>query len=79
MAAVFPTPPVRPPVPSHAFLSNLPAVSQQGTAGDPGSLGSCEVQSFGYWLGSYTAARGSIGSTKWDPALPQNSVSSAYL
>jgi hypothetical protein len=55
-AAVFPTPPVRPPVPSHAFLSNLPAVPQQGTAGDPGSLGSCEVQSFGYGLGSYTAA-----------------------
>jgi hypothetical protein len=53
-AAVFPTPPVRPPVPSHAFLSNLPAVSQQGTAGDPGSLG--EVQSCGYGLGSYTAA-----------------------
>jgi len=37
-------------MPSHAFLSNLPAVSQQGTAGDPGSLSSCEVQSFDYGL-----------------------------
>jgi hypothetical protein len=54
-------------VPSHAFLSNLPAVSQQGTAGDPGSLGSCEVQSFGYGLESYTAARGSNGSTNGIP------------
>jgi hypothetical protein len=64
---------------SQAFLSNLPAVSQQGTAASPGSPGSCEAQSFGYGLGSYTAALNPDGSPKWNPALPQFSVSAAYL
>ena len=77
-AAFFSTP-VQPPLPSHAFLANLPAVSQQGTAENIGSPGTCEAQSFGYGLGSYTAARHSDGSPKWNPALAQNSVSAAYL
>jgi hypothetical protein len=45
----------------------------------PGSPGTCEAQSFGYGLGSYTVARLPDGSAKWNPALPQNSVSPAYL
>ncbi|WP_421695983.1 hypothetical protein [Aestuariivirga sp.] len=60
-------------------LRNLPAVAQQGTDDDPGSPGSCEAQSFGYGLGSYTAARDVLGFRKWNPALPQYSTSAAYL
>jgi hypothetical protein len=45
----------------------------------PGSPGSCEAQSFGYGLGSYTAARLPNGSHKWIAALAENSVSPAYL
>jgi hypothetical protein len=77
--AAFLTPRVQPPLPPHAYLSNLPAVSEQGTAAHLGSPGSCEAQSFGYGLGSYTAARLPDGSHKWPAALPQNSVSAAYL
>ncbi|HEV3112143.1 MAG TPA: C1 family peptidase [Candidatus Binataceae bacterium] len=77
--AAFLNPPVQPPLPTQAFLDNLPAVSQQGTAANPGSPGSCEAQSFGYGLGSYTAARHADGTPKWNPALAQNSVSPAYL
>lgn len=77
--AAFLTPRVQPPLPSHAYLSNLPAVSQQGTAAMPGSPGSCEAQSFGYGLGSYTAARRPDGLPKWIAALPENSISAAYL
>jgi hypothetical protein len=50
--AAFLTPRIQPPLPPHVYLSNLPAVSQQGTATTPGSPGSCEAQSFGYGLGS---------------------------
>ena len=77
--AAFLTPRVQPPLPSSSYLSNLPAVSQQGTVAMPGSPGSCEAQSFGYGLGSYTAARLPNGSHKWIAALPENSVSAAYL
>lgn len=77
--AGFLNPPGQPPLPPKALLDNLPAVSQQGTAKHPGSPGTCEAQSFGYGLGSYTAARNPDGSRKWNPALPQNSVSPAYL
>src|SRR5215831_21102518 len=77
--AAFLTPRIQPPLPSSSYLSNLPAVSQQGTAAMPGSPGTCEAQSFGYGLGSYTAARLPDGLAKWNPALPQNSVSPAYL
>jgi hypothetical protein len=77
--AAFHIPPVEHRLPARVFLSNLPAVAQQGTTAQPGSPGTCEAQSFGYGLGSYTAAREPDGSPKWNPALPQNSVSSAYL
>lgn len=77
--AAFLTPRIQPPLPSSSYLSNLPAVSQQGTAAMPGSPGSCEAQSFGYGLGSYTAARMPNGSHKWIAALAENSVSPAYL
>ncbi len=65
--AALMTPPVQPPLPPSASLDNLPAVSQQGTATPPGlgNPGSCEAQSFGYGLGSYTAARRPDGSSKW--------------
>jgi hypothetical protein len=69
----------QPPLPGHAFLDNLPAVSEQGTADHLGSPGTCEAQSFGYGLGSYTAARRPDGSPKWVAALAGNSVSPAYL
>jgi hypothetical protein len=72
--AAFHIPPLAAPkLGSQAFLSNLPAVSQQGTAASPGSPGSCEAQSFGYGLGSYTAALDQNGLPKWntDPAACQ--------
>lgn len=72
-------PPLAPILPEKSFLRNLPAVAQQGTLTQPGSPGSCEAQSFGYGLGSYTAARNANGSLKWDPKFPQNSVSAAFL
>ena len=59
-------------------LTNTPAVAMQGTPGSLGSPGSCEAQSFGYALGSYTAARAPDGSNKWDAAQPGNEVSAAY-
>jgi hypothetical protein len=77
--AAFLTPRIQPPLPSNAYLNNLPAVAEQGTAAHLGSPGSCEAQSFGYGLGSYTAARLPNGSPRWIAALPENSVSSAYL
>lgn len=67
------------PLPPAVVLTNLPAVAQQGTADHPGSPGTCEAQSFGYGLGSYTAARLPDGGIKWDPADAVNSVSAAFL
>ena len=70
------------PAPSNAarvILGNLPAISQQGTPGSIGSPGSCEAQSFGYCLGSYTAARNPNGSVKWDASEPRNEASPAWL
>jgi hypothetical protein len=64
---------------ARVMLRNLPAVAQQGTSEVPGSPGTCEAQSFGYGLGSYTAARDSRGNRKWNASLPQNSISAAYL
>jgi len=63
---------------SSHLLTNTPAVAQQGTADSPGSPGSCEAQSFGSGLGSYTAARNPDGSIKWDAAQPGNEMSAAY-
>lgn len=77
--AAFRTPPVESPLPARALLTNLPAVLEQGTAANLGSPGSCEAHSFGYGLGSYTAARRPDGSPKWNPARPRNSISPAYL
>src|SRR5262245_42685461 len=71
--AAFLSPRTQPLLPSHAYLFNLPAVAEQG------DIGSCEAQSFGYGLGSYTAARLPNGSFKWVAQLAQNSVSAAYL
>jgi len=77
--AAFLTPRIQPQLPSHAYLFNLPAVSEQGTAAHLGSPGTCEAQSFGYGLGSYTAARRADGSLKWSAARADKSVSPAYL
>lgn len=66
-------------LPSRVMLSNLPPVAQQGTAAVPGEPGTCEAQSFGYGLGSYTAARDGSGKVKWNAGYPQNNTSSAYL
>jgi hypothetical protein len=60
-------------------LEFLPAIATQGTPATLGVPGTCEAQSFGYGLGSYTAARGADGfSIKWDPGQPGNAVSAAY-
>lgn len=66
-------------LPSHVTLSNLPPVAQQGTPADPGSPGTCEAQSFGYGLGSYTAARDADGKVRWSAGYPQYNTSAAYL
>jgi hypothetical protein len=71
--AAFLTPRIQPALPSHVYLSNLPAVAEQQP------IGSCEAESFGYGLGSYTAARLPDGSHKWFAALASNSMSAAYL
>lgn len=67
------------PLPSRVVLTNLPAVSMQGTPQKPGSPGTCEAQAFGYGLGSYTAARRPNGEIKWNPADPANTASAAFL
>jgi len=66
-------------LPGRVVLTNLPAVSMQGTFGMLGFPGSCEAQAFGYGLGSYTAARTPSGTILWNPADPINQVSAAYL
>ncbi len=59
------------------ILSNLPPVSQQGTPASLGYPGTCEAQSFGYCLGTYTAANGPIGG--FDPTPAANRISAAWL
>jgi hypothetical protein len=71
-------PPLPPLLPTKALLTNAPAVSMQGTPGHLGSPGTCEAQSFGYGLGSYTAARSPDGAILWDAELPGNEVSAAF-
>lgn len=66
-------------LPPSKQLSNLPAIAMQGTPQHLGAPGSCEAQSFGYGLGSYTAARTPGGAIKWDPSQPAYQVSAAYL
>ena len=72
-------PPVPSPLPISFSADNLPAVSMQGTPGNLGSPGTCEAQSFGYGLGSFTAARNPDGSIIYDPSQPDSSTSAAYL
>lgn len=67
-----------PPAHASVMLQNLPAIAMQGTDSRLGAPGSCEAQSFGYGLGSYTAARNPDYSHKWDAAQPGNEVSAAY-
>src|SRR5271166_6115630 len=58
-------------------LSGLPPVMMQGTNTSLGYPGSCEADSFGYGLGTYTAAR---GYPQFDPAGgPANRLSAAWL
>ena len=64
---------------SAVVLSNLPTVSTQGVPGSLGNPGSCEAQSFGYCLGTYTAARNPDGSMKWSAADAANQPSAAWL
>jgi len=71
-------PPLPPLLPVKVLLTNTPAVSMQGTPSHLGSPGTCEAQSFGYDLGSYTAARAPGGTVLWDAALAGNEVSAAY-
>jgi hypothetical protein len=61
------------------ILTNLPTVATQGVPGHVGAPGSCEAQSFGYGLGTYTAARNADGSIKWSAADPANQPSAAWL
>lgn len=66
-------------LPLNVMLKNLPAIATQGTPPSPlGSPGTCEAQSFGYGLGSYTAARAPDGSVKWDAADANNAISAAF-
>jgi hypothetical protein len=67
------------PLPVRVTLENLPAISMQGMPLSLGTPGSCEAQSFGYCLGSYTAARNPDGSAKWDPSQPAYQISAAFL
>jgi hypothetical protein len=57
-------------------LTGLPPIFMQGTAKSLGYPGSCEACSFGYGLGTYTAARGFPG---FDPQPRTNHVSVAWL
>jgi len=79
--SAFADPPAKPggAVPAQVLLTNLPAISRQGTKKGPGYPGSCEAQSFGYGLGSYTAARALDGHALWDASLPENEPSAAFL
>lgn len=58
-------------------LAPLPPVVAQGTPTSLGSPGSCEAQSWGYCLGSYTAARNPDGTTRWNPADPSGAYASS--
>jgi hypothetical protein len=64
---------------SRVVLTNLPSIATQGVPGSVGDPGSCEAQSFGYGLGTYTAARNIDGSRRWDASDPANQVSAAWL
>jgi hypothetical protein len=71
-------PPAPIALPPSVTLHNTPAIAMQGTPKSLGSPGTCEAQSFGYGLGSYTAARAPDGAMKWDASQPGNEISAAY-
>jgi hypothetical protein len=75
----FLQPPNPPVLPSSVMLTNLPPVGMQGTAQHLGAPGSCEAWSFGYGLGSYTAAQLPAGGVRWSPAQTSYQVSPAWL
>jgi len=58
-------------------LPGLPPVTTQGTPGHLGSPGSCEAQSFGYGLGTYTASTSPAAA--FDSSTPANCISAAWL
>jgi hypothetical protein len=66
------------PLPKKVTLDNLPSVAMQGALSHLGSPGSCEAQSFGYCLGSYTAARNPDGTPRWDASQAENQISAAH-
>ncbi len=75
-------PPLLQTTPPMTVLTNLPAVATQGAGLTPnviGDPGTCEAQSFGYGLGSYTAARNPNGTIKWNPSNPVYQASAAWL
>ncbi len=67
------------PAPRRIILRDLPAVAEQGTSQSPGSPGTCEAQSFGYGLGSYTATHDAEGRPLVAASVAQNSTSAAWL
>jgi hypothetical protein len=68
-----------PPNAARVILDNLPTVAAQGVPGSVGDPGSCEAESFGYCLGSYTVARKPNGDRKWSADDPANQPSCAWL
>lgn len=64
------------PARSHT-LDHLPPVMMQGTPKSLGYPGSCEAQSFGYGLGTYTSALGYPGFSP--TGGPVNHISAAWL
>jgi hypothetical protein len=69
-----------PALPPRAMLQNLPTVATQGMSSKRrGTPGSCEAQSFGRGLGTYTAARAVDGHALWDATKPENEISAAFL
>ena len=59
------------------ILPNLPPVTTQGTAVHLGAPGSCEAQSFGYGLGTYTASTSPVAA--FDSSSAANCISAAWL
>jgi hypothetical protein len=63
--------------PRRHVLGGLPPVMMQGTNASLGYPGSCEADSFGYGLGTYTASRNAAG---FNPSGgPGNQISAAWL
>jgi hypothetical protein len=67
------------PLPAQVTLDNVPPVGMQGTIPSLGYPGSCISWSWGYGLGSYTAARTPEGTVQWSTQDPANQASPAFL